>query len=36
MIVLVYRHNYKLIWDGDLLHVLLIDGDLLFITERGS
>jgi len=33
MIVLVYRRNYKLIWDGDLVHVLLVDGDMLTITE---
>ena len=33
MVVLVMRLNYKCYWDGDLVHVLLVDGGMLRITE---
>jgi len=33
MVVLTYRYNYKCYWDGELIHVLLIDNDLLRIRE---
>ena len=33
MVTLTFRRNYKLIWDGNLVHILLIDGDMLTITE---
>ena len=35
MITLVYRRNYKLIWDrGALVHIFYIKGALLSIAER--
>jgi len=34
MIVLTYRHRYKCLWDGELVHVLLVDGGLLRIREE--
>ena len=33
MIVLTVRRSYKCVWDGELLHVLLIDGGMLRIWE---
>jgi len=33
MIVLVMRLNYKCYWDGKLVHILLIDGDMITIKE---
>jgi len=33
VVTLTFRHNYKLIWDSDLVHIFLIDGDMLTITE---
>lgn len=33
MIVLVYRRGYKCYWDGELVHVFLVDGSMLKITE---
>jgi len=32
-LVLGYRSNYKCIWDGELVHILLIEGGLLSIRE---
>jgi len=31
--VLGYRPNYKCYWDGELVHVFLLDGGLLRIRE---
>ena len=36
MIVLVFRLNYKCLWDGALVHVLLVDGAMLTIREVES
>ena len=36
MVVLVYRRNYKCVWDGRLKHILLVDKGLLTITEVGA
>ena len=37
MITLVYRHDYKLIWDGDLVHIFYVDGALLrLVTIMGG
>jgi len=33
MVVLTYRNNYKCYWDGELVHILLIDGGQLRIRE---
>ena len=33
MVVLVFRHNYKCLWDRGLVHILLVDGAMLTITE---
>ena len=33
MVVLVFSLNYKCIWDGHLVHVLLVDGGLVKIEE---
>jgi len=33
MVVLTYKHNYKCCWDGELIHVLLVDGGMLRIWE---
>jgi len=33
MVVLVFSLNYKCIWDGHMIHVLLIDGGIVTIEE---
>jgi hypothetical protein len=33
MVVLVCRDNYKCCWDGQIVHVLLVDGAMLTIKE---
>ncbi len=33
MVVLVFQLNYKCYWDGNLVHVLLIDGGMITIEE---
>ena len=33
MVVLTYRRNYKCYWEGEIVHVLLLDGGMLRIRE---
>ena len=33
MVVLVFSLNYKCLWDGHMVHVLLVDGDVVTIGE---
>jgi len=33
MVVLVHRGSYKCCWDGQIIHVLLVDGAMLTIKE---
>jgi len=36
MVVLVFSLNYKCIWDGHMVHVLLVDGAMVTIEEDGE